>query len=229
MSFNWTQLIPGVGHESTHVATLAISSTLAVGLGFIAKASLGKGEAAVVPSDKFSIKALFEMVTEFVADLADSIIGHHGRIYAPFFMSVFFLILVNNLMGIIPGMTPATENLNTSFGFGAFIFLFYNFLGIKEHGLGSYLKHFLGPVWFIAPLMLAVEIISHIVRPFSLGLRLANVMSGDHIVLSLFLDLVPFLVPIPFYLMGIFVSFIQAFVFTLLSMVYVSFATAHDH
>ncbi len=103
-----------------------------------------------------------------------------------------------------------------------------SYLGIKENGLG-YLKHFLGPLWWLAPLMLVIELISHIVRPISLGLRLANVLKGDHTVVGIFTDLVPVILPIPFYLMGMFVCFVQAFVFTLLSMVYISLATAHDH
>lgn len=101
-------------------------------------------------------------------------------------------------------------------------------MGIKENGWG-YLKHFMGPIILLAPLMLVIEVISHVVRPISLGLRLANVMKGDHTVLGIFLDLVPLFLPILFYILGIFVCFVQAFVFTLLSMVYVSMAIAHDH
>jgi F-type H+-transporting ATPase subunit a len=125
-------------------------------------------------------------------------------------------------------MTPATENLNTTLGMGLIIFLYYNYMGLKENGL-SYLKHFMGPILWLAPLMVVIELISHLVRPVSLGLRLANVMKGDHTVLGIFLDLVPVLLPIPFYILGIFVCFVQAFVFTLLSMVYVSMSIDHDH
>lgn len=229
MAFNWTQLIPGVGHEYSHVATLGIATVAAFGIGLAAKASLGKGEVAVLPASKFSLRGIFEMLTEMSSGLADMVIGEHGKHYVPFFASVFFFILFNNLIGMIPGMTPATENMNTTFGFGVLMFLFYNFQGVKENGPIAYLKHFMGPVIFLAPLMFVIEIVSHIVRPFSLGLRLANVMMGDHTVLSVFLDLVPIGIPIPFYIMGLFVCFVQAFVFTLLSMVYVAFAIAHDH
>jgi F-type H+-transporting ATPase subunit a len=229
MAFSWTQLIPGVGHEFDHVATLGIATVATLGLGVAARNSLGKGEAAVVPSGKLSIRGIFEMVTETISDLAEMVIGEHGHKYIPLFASVFFFILFNNLIGIIPGMTPATENINTTFAFGIMMFLIYNTQGIRENGILNYLKHFMGPVIFLAPLMFVIEIVSHLVRPVSLGLRLANVMMGDHTVLSVFLDLVPIGVPIPFYILGIFVCFVQAFVFTLLSMVYVAFATAHDH
>lgn len=229
MSFNWTQLIPGVGHEYAHVATLGIATVAAMGIGVAAKSALGKGEVAILPADKFSLRGVMEMLTETVSGLADMVIGEHGKHYVPFFTSVFFFVVFNNLIGMIPGMTPATENINTTFGFGVLMFLVYNFQGVKENGIFAYLKHFMGPVLFLAPLMFVIELVSHMVRPFSLGLRLANVMMGDHTVLSVFLDLVPIGVPIPFYMMGLFVCFVQAFVFTLLSMVYVAFAIAHDH
>lgn len=229
MSFNWTQLIPGVGHEYAHIATLGIATAATIGMGVAARASLGTGETAILPASKFSLRGVFEMLTEMTSGLADMVIGEHGKHYVPFFTSVFFFILLNNLIGMIPGMTPATENINTTFGFGILMFLFYNFQGIKENGPIAYLKHFMGPVIFLAPLMFVIELVSHFVRPFSLGLRLANVMMGDHVVLSVFLDLAPIGVPIPFYILGLFVCFVQAFVFTLLSMVYVAFAIAHDH
>ncbi|MFZ4403268.1 MAG: F0F1 ATP synthase subunit A [Pseudobdellovibrionaceae bacterium] len=236
MAFNWTQMIPAVSsgsYEEVHtkiaVATLILGSLVSLLLGFVAKASLGQGEASVVPTSRFSVRGIFELLTETIAGLVEMVIGHEGKKFVPFFTSVFFFILLNNLIGVIPGMTPATENINTTFGFGILMFLFYNFHGIKANGILGYLKHFMGPVLLLAPLMFVIELVSHIVRPVSLGLRLANVMMGDHTVLSVFLDLVPIIVPIPFYVLGLFVCFVQAFVFTLLSMVYVAFATAHDH
>lgn len=228
MHFNWTQLIPGVGHDHVHVATLAAASGLIVLMGTIARASLGNGETAVIPTGKFSVRGLFEVFTEYIGGLSEQVIGHHGRKFAPYFAAVFTYILFNNLVGIIPGMTPATENFNTTFAFGVFSFLAYNIVGIKEGGIG-YLKHFLGPVIWLAPLMLIIELISHVLRPLTLGLRLANVMTGDHAVLSVFLNLSPVGPAIPFYALGLLVCTIQAFVFTLLSMVYIALATAHDH
>ncbi len=228
MHFTWTQLIPGVGHHYAHIATLAIVSLLLILVGFSARATLGTGENSIIPTGSFSIRGIFELFTEFIGKLADQVIGHHGRAFAPFFCAVFVFILINNFVGLIPGMTPATENFNTTFALGIFSFIAYNVIGIKEGGLG-YLKHFLGPVWWLAPLMLAIELLSHVLRPLTLGLRLANVMTGDHTVLSVFLGLFPVGPAIPFYLMGMLVCTIQAFVFTLLSMVYIALATAHDH
>jgi F-type H+-transporting ATPase subunit a len=228
MSFTWTSLIPGVGHEYAHVATASIVTGGLIVASVAAKKALGTGDAAVVPAGRFSLKGLFETITEFIAGLCDMVIGEGGRNYVPMFASFFTFILVNNLIGVVPGMAPATENLNTTLAMGLFVFITYNLFGIKHNGIG-YLKHFLGPFLLLSPLMLVIELISHIVRPISLGLRLANVLKGDHTVVGIFLDLVPIALPIPFYLLGIFVAFVQAFVFTLLSMVYVALATAHDH
>jgi F-type H+-transporting ATPase subunit a len=231
MAFNWTELIPQIGHDENKVAiaTFAITSVALVFVGLAGRSALGNGDAAVIPAGKFSLRGILELITEFVTGLIDTVIGEHGRHFAPMFTAIFFFIFANNLVGVIPGMTPATENINTTFAMGFFMFVTYNFLGIKENGIVNYLKHFMGPVLFLAPLMFVIELVSHMVRPFSLGLRLANVMMGDHTVVGVFLDLIPIGAPIPFYIMGLFVAFVQAFVFTLLSMVYVAFSTAHDH
>ena len=122
MHFNWTQLIPGVGHHYAHIATLLIVSGLVILLGLVARASLGTGEGAVIPTGKFSIRGIFEVFTEYIGGLTEQVIGHHGRVFAPYFTAVFTYILINNLVGLIPGMTPATENFNTTFAFGVEIF-----------------------------------------------------------------------------------------------------------
>lgn len=226
--FNWTQLVPGVGHHLIHVATLLVAGGVMLTMAVAARIALGKGEAAIQPASRFGIKAVFEMLTEFIVGLVDMVIGEHGRKFAPLFATLFFFIWINNLLGLIPGMTPATDNFNTTVAVGIFSFLLYNVAGFQEHGI-AYLKHFLGPVIYMAPLMLIIELVSHLVRPFSLGLRLQGNMVGDHTVLSIFLDLAPYGIPVIFYGLGIFVSTMQAFVFTMLSMIYVSMAIAHDH
>lgn len=227
--FNWTQLIPSVGHHYIHVAT-AVATTAVLGiLSLFAYASLKKSKSAnYAPSASFSVRGLFEVLTELVVYLSDSMMGPEKRKYIPLFGCVFFYILFNNLMGLLPGMTPATDNINTNLAVGLFVFIAYNALGVKEHGM-AYFKHFLGPILVLAPLMLPIELISHAVRPVSLSLRLMGNMTGDHTVLGIFLDLVPIGVPVIFYVLGLFVCFVQAFVFTLLTMVYVSMAMAHDH
>ena len=233
--FNWTLMIPGVDHTNTHVATAAIVTAGLFGLSVAGRAALGKGEAAIVPAGKVSLKGIFEMLTEFIVGLTEMVLGKGHQAYVPLFASIFTFILVNNLVGLLPGMTPATDNFNTTFAVGIFSFLVYNIVGIKQKGL-KYYEDFTGhlPISFIWlwPLMIVIEILSHVFRPVSLGLRLAGNMTGDHAVVGVFLDLLPapfvYFVPIVFYTLGLLVCFIQAFVFTLLSMTYVMMAQPHD-
>ncbi len=227
-SFNFIEQIPGVTHGNLHIVTAGIVSVAMIMLGVAARVALGNGQSAIIPAKKFSMKGFFEQLTGFIDGLVVSVVGDKGKAFTPMFAAIFFFIFMNNLFGLLPGMAPATENMNTSLAVGIFSFLVYNYYGFKEHGF-AYLKQFLGPVLALAPLMLVIELISHLVRPMSLGLRLQGNMMGDHLVLSVFTNLVPFGVPIPFYMLGIFVCFMQAFVFTILSMIYISMAMSHDH
>jgi F-type H+-transporting ATPase subunit a len=142
--------------------------------------------------------------------------------------TLFVFIFASNLLGLIPVFQPATDNMNTTLALGLFVFLYYNYAGFKAHG-AAYLKHFLGPVLWLAPLMLVIELASHLFRPLSLALRLRGNILGDHIVLGVFSGLVPYLLPVIFYGLGVFVAFMQAFVFCLMTMVYISLSTSHDH
>jgi len=221
-------MIPGIGHDLIHVATALLVTVLLVGLSLLSRVALGTGDAAIIPAKRISLKGLMELTIEFIVNLTVMVVGENGKKLTPLFGTIFIFIFVNNVFGLVPGMTPSTDNLNTTLAIGIFSFLVYNYYGIKEHGL-SYIKQFLGPLALLAPLMLIIELISHIVRPFSLALRLQGNMLGDHTVLSIFLDLVPYVVPTLFYCLGLFVCFMQAFVFTMLTMIYVSMAISHDH
>ncbi len=225
--FNWLLLIPGVNHHNVHVFTFVLASVLLIVVGLLARMSLKKVSAESGPAGYLGLRGLFESIIEFIVSLVDMVIGEHGRKYVPMFATIFFFILANNLLGLVPGMTPATENINTTVALGLFSFLVFNFFGLKENGF-SYIKHFFGPVWWLAWLIGPIEILSMLVRPMALGLRMSGNMTGDHAVLSIFLGLVPVGIPAVFYMIGVFVCFLQAFIFTLLSMVYVSMATAHE-
>jgi F-type H+-transporting ATPase subunit a len=226
------QLVPGVTHDNIHVATgMAVGSMLVVGA-IAGRMALGSGEVAIAPAGSFSLKGIFELLLEFIVGLAEMVIGEEGRKFVPMFAAIFLFVWVNNIIGLIPGMTPATDNINTTFALGIFTFVAYNYYGIKEHGI-AYLKHFLGPLLLLAPLMLPIELIGHAIRPLTLGLRLYGNIMADHTVLSVFIQMFEKLwfIPVPaiFYGMGIFVASMQAFVFTMLSMIYVSMAVSHDH
>jgi len=226
--FNWTQLIPHVGHEYMHIATAVVVTGLFFLIGIASKISLGKGEAAIRPVGRFSLRGFFELFTESIATLTTMVVGEKGLVFVPLFAATFFFIFVNNIVGLMPGMTPITDNINSTVAFGVFSFIAYNVYGLKEHGM-AYFKQFMGPLIWLAPLMVVIELVSHLVRPISLGLRLQGNMMGDHIVLGIFTELVPYGVPVLFYFLGMFVCMMQAFVFTMLTMIYVSMAISHDH
>jgi F-type H+-transporting ATPase subunit a len=210
------------------VAAAVFATVLIVLLSAIARLALGNGESAVAPASGFSIKGFFEAFTEFIDGVVKMVLGAHGKIYVPLFGAIFFFIVLNNMLGLLPGMTAATSNINSAFSIGIFSFVVYNAIGFQHAGL-HYLKHFMGPVWWMAPILFPIEIISNFIRPLSLGIRLSVNMTADHAILGTFLDLTKVVVPVIFYAMGTFVSFVQAFVFTMLSMVYVLMATADNH
>lgn len=229
--FTWLGSVAHKFHLPQHTVTYAFVCLLFIIGGLVYRAKTSSVEASLVPDKGFSFRNVFESFGEFLFDLARNIMGEKdAKTYFTMIVTVFMVIFLNNLIGIIPGFLPPTDNFNTTLAMGIFVFIYYNYHGIRAQGFIGHMKHFLGPVVGLAPLMLIIELISHAVRPISLGLRLKGNMEGDHLVLSIFSDLVPYLVPVPFYALGIFVSFIQAFVFTLLTMIYIGSAVEHhDH
>ncbi len=183
----------------------------------------------LIPDDKVTLKNIAELSVRSLYNLcADSLGEKHGKRFLPFLGTLFIYIFVCNLMGLIPGLLPPTTNININVGMAVCVFLYYHYAGIREHG-AAYLKHFMGPVLFLAPLMIIIETISHFVRILSLSVRLFGNMTGDHTVLAIFTDLTKLGVPVIFLGLGLFISFIQALVFTLLSVIYFQLAMAHDH
>lgn len=229
--FIWLNGLAHKFHLPLHTVTYLFVCAIFVVAGFAYRAKTASVEKALVPDKGFSFRNVFESFGDFLFDLARNIMGEKdAKKYFTLIITIFMVIFFNNVIGIIPGFLPPTDNLNTTLAMGIFVFIYYNYQGIRAQGIVGHIKHFLGPVAALAPLMLVIELISHAVRPISLGLRLKGNMEGDHLVLSIFSDLVPYLVPVPFYALGIFVSFIQAFVFTLLTMIYIGSAVEHhDH
>ena len=120
--FNWTELIPGVDHHSVHIATAIGASSIMIIMALSARLALGNSDAAITPSDRFSLKGVFEVITEFITNLTVTVVGEHGRHFAPMFCKYFLFVLFNNFVGLLPGMTPATDNINTNLAAGAFVF-----------------------------------------------------------------------------------------------------------
>lgn len=228
MHFSWFNFIPFMDPHYTHIASAVLAMIIIFILANFARLALNNSPQPEKLSPKFSIKAVFEMLIDFVEAISRMVLGESNHFSVPIFATIFLIIFINNLICLIPGLMASTQNINTTLSFGIFSFLLYNFYGFKANGW-NYFKQFLGPIIFLAPLMLVVELVSHIVRPFSLGLRLSGNLEGDHTVLSIFLDLLPVGVPVIFYFLAIFICFIQAFVFMILSMIYLSMSMAHDH
>jgi F-type H+-transporting ATPase subunit a len=169
-----------------------------------------------------------EMLHGMVSEQAESIIGHDFERFVPFVTVVFVFILLSNLLGLLPGFISPTAKAWVPLGIATLTFLYYHYQGLRANGFG-YVKQFLGPVWWLAWLMLPIEIISHLARVLSLTVRLyANMFAGDLVTLAFF-SLVPLLVPVVFLGLHLGVSVIQAYVFMLLAMIYLGQATAHEH
>jgi F-type H+-transporting ATPase subunit a len=174
------------------------------------------------------IQQVAEMLHGFVSDQADSIIGPGAQRYVMFTTCVLMFILLSNLLGLVPGLIAPTSVATVPLGVALLCFFYYHYYGIRENGVG-YFKQFLGPIWWIAWMMLPIELISHFARILSLTVRLyANMFAGEMVTL-VFFSLVPIGFPIVFMGLHMLVAVIQAYIFMLLTMIYVSQAVAHDH
>ena len=229
--FTWLGGLAHSLHIPEHVVTFLLTSIIFLVGGIIFKLKTKKVDKSLIPDKGISFRNIVEMVGDAIYGLAKNTMGEKAaRTYYPLLIFYFGFIFLNNIIGLIPGFLPPTENFNTGLALGIFIFIYYNWQGIRVQGLWGHIKHFMGPMIYMAPLIFVLEIISHAMRPLTLGLRIRGNMLGDHTVLAIFSDLVPYIVPIPFYCLGMFVCFMQAFVFTLLTMIYISMAVeTHDH
>ena len=173
-------------------------------------------------------QALTELVIGGLLSFMERVMGHHAKAHLPIIGGLVLLIVTANLLGIVPGLFSPTANLNMTAGCAITVFLYYQYIGFRRHG-AAYIKQFTGPLWWLAPLMFPIELISHIIRPFTLALRLFANMQGHEIVLIIITLLVPIIAPLPIVFLGIFVSLIQGFVFMLLSMIYIAGAEEEHH
>ena len=171
----------------------------------------------------------FELVHEFLSGQAEEQVGHDGHKYIAYFGTVFIFILFANLIGIIPGFESPTMIPSVPAGLALATFLYYNLMGVQANGVGKYLAHFAGPMPILAPLMIPIEFISHLARPLSLTIRLfANMYAGEQVT-AVFLRLTFLFVPAVFMGLHVFVSLLQAYIFMLMTMMYVAGAVAHEH
>lgn len=208
------------------IGALATTVVLTI-LGIAYRSSVAQAGADDVPTGKFSVRFVVETLMSMPWSVARDNTGEKARVFLPLLATLFLFILVSNLSGMIPGFEPATVSMDTNVAMGIIVFLAYNIAGARENG-AAYFKHFLGPVVLLAPLYLAIEVVSHFARPLSLGLRLAGNIFADHTLVGV-ANMAYIIAPSALLFFGLLVAVIQAFVFTLLSGIYISMATAHDH
>jgi len=214
----------GLGHFA-HAYPHVIYSWFAILL-LIILAVLGTRKIELVPAKG---QNFFEIVISGMEEFMVDITGEEGRWFFPIIATIFIYIATCNLMGLVPGFYPPTASINTTVSCAIPVFLFTHFIGIKYHGI-KYIKHFLGPVWWLIPIILPIEIIGHMARILSLSFRLFGNITGHELVLAiLFMLAGAFFAPLPIMAMGIFVAFVQAFVFFLLSVMYFAGAMEEAH
>ena len=208
-------------HVPPHITYTWFVMLLLLGLGFLASRSV-----SLVPAGAQNV---FELLVGSLEEFMVEITGEEGRAFFPFIATLFIFILTCNLMGLIPGFFSATANINTPLSMALCTFVFTHYLGVKYHGV-KYIKHFLGPIPWLAPLFFPIEIIGHCARVLSLTLRLFGNIMGEDLVLAILLLLAgKFLAPLPMMFLAVFTSTVQAFIFTLLAMMYFAGSMEHAH
>lgn len=210
-----------IQHVAAMMLVILVMSLLAVS----ARRGLSRAD-DILPDEKLTSRNLVELLMETLLSIMQFTMTRQAALRHFWIVgTLMFFILFSNLLGLIPGFLPPTENFNTTLAAGTVTFVYYNFYAFRKLGLG-HLGHMANPVgewwgWFLAPLFLPVEIISHFIRPVSLSVRLLCNIAGDHLVLGVFVGIFPLLLPIPFLALGLFVALVQTFIFVLLSCVYI--------
>lgn len=208
-------------HANPHIIYSWVVMIILIALGII-----GAKSVTLVPS---KIQNVLEIIISGIEEFTVDITGEEGRWLFPLLATVFIYIFACNIMGLLPGFFPPTANLNTTLSCALVVVLFTHVIGVKYHGV-KYIKHFLGPVWWMVPLIFPIEIIGHLARILSLTFRLFGNMMGHELVLGILFMLAGlFFAPLPIMVLGIFVALVQAFVFYLLSVMYFTGALEHAH
>jgi F-type H+-transporting ATPase subunit a len=230
--------------HSLHVPWVLQAAILAGGLvlaaGLAVRSKLADG-AGLLPDEGVTLRNMVEVVVEFLADLGQSTMGDDYRRYFPVVGTIFVFILVSNVMGLVPLVAGSTSDVNATVAWALISFGVYNFVGIRTHGW-KYIYQFMGPsimtldlggkhyhVRLLSPIFLPLEIVLHLARILTLAVRLLANMFADHTVVAVWLGLVPIAVPAIFMGLGLMVSVLQAFVFCLLSMIYIGQAMEEPH
>lgn len=221
------------GHSPTWASFEPLAAALLVFLIVLlvsarVRSRLDRVDEAVIPEEKLTLRTFLETFLDYFYDLAKSVMGpERAKEYFPLIGTSAMFVFFANVLALVPGMPVATSHLSVTFGCAIVVFLFFNAYGLMANGT-NYLKHLAGPVWWLAPLLFPLEVISLFIRPVTLAIRLMVNMAADHVMLSLFLGLIAVLLPIPVMLLGCLVVVVQTLVFTLLTCIYIGLATDHD-
>lgn len=210
----------GIGENYKHVFYTWCAMAILFLCGFLLR-----GKTQMVPT---GLQNFFEVLIGGLEEFTVTTIGEKGRKIFPLLCGIFLFILTMNLLGLVPGCDAPTANINTNAAMALFVFFYYNAVGLRRWGPG-YIKHFMGPVLPLAPLMLPIELISHVARPLSLTLRLFGNIRGEEIVLLLFFAMAPIFATLPTYFLFMLAKSLQAFIFYMLTMLYLQGAMEHAH
>ena len=212
------------------VQALATCTAILLLVGLLVRRGVAR-EDGVVPSERLTLRNFMEIPLEAVIGLMQEVIGPTWRSYVPLIGTLGFFILISNLMGLVPGLTGPTSWIETNLAWAAISFATYNYVALRQHGW-SYARHFVGPVWWLAPIMIPVELVSHGARLLSLTIRLTANMFADHTLVALFLSFglgLGWILPWIFMGLGLFVAFLQAFIFAFLTTIYIGTALEEAH
>jgi F-type H+-transporting ATPase subunit a len=227
MTEQFYALAGALGLHLPHKAMDHVWMVLFIVLGWTIYLGMIKGKFGVIPT---RAQQVMEAYYRFIANLAKDIIGPDGARYVPLLGTLGIMILTGNLMGLIPLFKSPTANINVTFSCAITVFIYYHAEGIRRNGIVKYLKHFAGPVWWLAPIFVPIEVIGHFARPLSLSLRLFGNIFGEDTIIAILagLALSGFLIPLPMMCLAVFTSLIQMLVFLMLSSVYIAGAIAHE-
>jgi F-type H+-transporting ATPase subunit a len=214
-------LLLHVPNVPEHVTYTWLAMAILIGLSLAARFSLKK----TAPT---GFQNFFEVIVGGLENFVEEIMGPEGKHYLTLIGSLFLFILVCNLQGLFPGFDSPTANINTTLALALVAFSATHYIGLRRHGIG-YIKHFMGPMPLLAPLMFPIELISHLARVMSLTFRLFGNMVAKHKLLLVLALLAPYIAPVPILGLGVLVAFVQAGVFTLLTMLYLSGSIEEAH
>ena len=206
--------------EFRHVFYTWVAMLILFSVGWVVRQNL-----SLVPG---KLQNVFETVIDGLEEFTVSTMGEEGRKIYHILAVIFLFIMTMNLLGLIPGFDAPTANLNTNVGMALFVFVYYNYQGIKRWH-GHYIHHFMGPMPVMAPFMLIIELVSHIARPLSLSLRLFGNIRGEEIVLVLFFLMAPLAATLPIYFLFLLAKVLQAFIFFILTLIYLKSAMEPAH